>query len=280
MNSSGGERTLSEEVLAYYDGGKEAQRLLRGPGQLELARTQELVLRYLPPPPAVILDVGGGAGIYACWLAGLGYEVHLVDLVPYHIEQARAASEAQPNQPITSLSVGDARAVDRAGDSVDAVLLLGPLYHLTERADRVAALGEAGRLLTDGGLVFAAGISRFASALDGLWREFLADPEFERIVERDLAEGQHRNPDARPGYFTTAYFHRPEELKAELEEAGLQHEATLAVEGPGCLLQDLEERWRDPARRERLLKVVRWLETEPAVMGVSSHIMAIGQKLV
>jgi len=265
--------------LAYYEASNEAERLLEGLGQLEFVRTQELILRYLPPPPGAVLDIGGGGGIYACWLAGLGYEVHLLDIVPMHVEQAREASNAQPDHPIASCAMGDARAVDRPDGSVDAVLLLGPLYHLTERADRVAALSEARRILRVGGLVFAAGISRFASALSGLVNGFLSDPEFVRIVERDLAEGQHRNPSRRRGYFTTAYFHHPEELQAEMETAGLRHEATLAVEGPGSLLPDLEERWHDPERRKQILMSVRWLEKEPTMIGVSSHMLAIGQKV-
>jgi ubiquinone/menaquinone biosynthesis C-methylase UbiE len=279
MSSSDQQRLAAKEILAYYDAGNEAQRLLGGTGQLEFTRTQELLQRFLPCPPAIVYDIGGGAGIYACWLAEQGYEVHLVDVVPLHIEQARAASSAQPDHPIASLTVGDARAIDRQDESVDAVLLLGPLYHLTEREDRLLALREARRILRSEGAVFAVGISRFASALDGLLHKFLDDADFMRIVEQDLAEGQHRNPTEHPGYFTTAYFHRPEELAAELEEADLHLEATIAVEGPGWLLQDLEEWWRDSTRRERLLSVIRWLETEASVIGVSSHIMAIGRKL-
>jgi ubiquinone/menaquinone biosynthesis C-methylase UbiE len=278
MDSSKPEKWLLKEMLTYYDAGNEAQRLLGGRGQLEFVRSQELITRYLPPPPAVIFDIGGGVGIYSCWLAKQGYKVHLVDVVPLHIEQARQASQAQPDHPIASLTVGDARAVERGDDSVDAVLLLGPLYHLTERQDRITALREAQRILRERGLVFAVGISRFASTLDGLWKRFLADPEFVRIVERDLAEGQHRNPSGHPGYFTTAYLHRPEELKLEIEQAGLRHEATLAVEGPCWLLQDFEERWGDEGGREQLLKAIRWLEKEPSIIGVSAHIMVIGRK--
>ncbi len=279
MNETNSQKPSLEPVQTYYEASDEANRLLVDGGQLELVRTQELILRYLPPPPGEVFDIGGGAGIYACWLAKLGYDVHLVDIVPLHIEQAQAASSAQPDHPLASCTVGDARAVDRPDGSVGAVLLLGPLYHLTEREDRVAALREARRILRPGGWVFAAGISRFASLLYGLLTGSLADPEFVRIVERDLAKGQHRNPTGRTSYFTTAYFHHPQELQTEVKEAGLHHEATLAIEGPGCLLPDLEERWGDQEKRQQILMTARWLEAESAMLGASSHILAIGRKV-
>ena len=267
-----------EEIIEYYGHGAERGRLLGGEGELERVRTQELLGRYLPPAPAVVCDVGGAAGVYACRLAEQGYEVHLVDPVPLHVEQAREASAAQPEHPLASVQVGDARGLPFEDSSADAVLLLGPLYHLTERDDRVQALREARRVLKGGGVVLAAGISRFASVLDGLLKGFLGDPAFVHIVERDLAEGQHRNPTGRPGYFTTAYFHHPEEMAGEFTDAGLQHEATLAVEGPGWCAQPFADYWEDEARREQLLMAVRLLESEPSILGATGHMMAVGRK--
>jgi ubiquinone/menaquinone biosynthesis C-methylase UbiE len=223
---------LAPEVIAHYSDGREGGRLFAGTGPLELERTRELVRRFLPPPPAIVCDVGGGTGVYACWLAAEGYETHLVDAVPLHVEHAVEASRRQPAHPLASAVVGDARRLERDDESADAVLLLGPLYHLVERQDRVAALREARRVLRARGLVFAAGISRFASTLDGLVRRLIDDSVFAGIVERDLADGQHRNPTDHPSYFTTAYFHRPEELAAEFDEVGLRHQGTFAIEGP------------------------------------------------
>jgi hypothetical protein len=68
---------LPSEITRYYEEVAEEGRLASGPGQLEFARTKEVVLRFLPPPPAAILDVGGASGAYAFWLAQKGYEVHL-----------------------------------------------------------------------------------------------------------------------------------------------------------------------------------------------------------
>ena len=131
-------------------------------------------------------------------------------------------------------------------------------------------------MLRDGGVLLAAAISRFASTCDGLLRGYLDEPAFEAIVERDVADGQHRNPTGRPEWFTTAYFHRPEELGAELAEAGLAPRALLAVEGPAGLLADVEERLADPARREQVLAAVRRVEAEPSLLGVSAHLLAVG----
>lgn len=269
---------IPPEIVAHYDAGVEQPRLAGGTGLLELARTQEIIDRSFPTAPAVVYDVGGGPGMYACWLARRGYAVHLLDPVPLHVEQALAASRLDPDRPLAGATIGDARRLPYADTSADAVLLLGPLYHLTDRGDRLRAWREAGRVLKPGGVAVAAAISRFASALDGLRSGFLADPLFARMVEADLRDGAHRNPTGDPAYFTTAYFHRPDELRAEAEEAGLRHETTLGVEGPAWLLHDFETWWERPERRERLLGVVRALEAEPALLGASAHLLAVAHK--
>jgi ubiquinone/menaquinone biosynthesis C-methylase UbiE len=264
-----------DEVVAFYARGLERDRLIGGQGALEFARTRTLLERYLPEPPAVVADVGGGPGRYAVWLAERGYRVHLIDPVPLHIEQARAAAGGPPGAVLASAEVGDARALRLPDASVDAVLLSGPLYHLPERADRLQALAEARRVCRRGGVVIAAAISRFASTLDGLRAGYLEDPSFAAVAAGDLRDGRHRNPTGDPAYFTTAYFHRPEDLAAECAEAGLSHEATLAVEGAAWLLPDLDARLADERRRAVLLAALAALETEPTLLGVSAHLLTV-----
>ena len=272
------EPRLPPEFYSHYSSGYEATRLNAGRARLEHVRTMELLERRLPQPPAVIVDVGGGAGAYACWLAKKGYEVHLIDAMPLHVEQARAASAAQQDYPLASASVGDARKLEHADASADAVLLLGPLYHLTERSDRMKALAEANRILKPHGILMATVISRFASVLDGLTKGFIDDPDFVDIVRRDLKDGQHRNPGNHPEYFTTAFFHHPDELEAEITESGFNQDATIAIEGPGWLLQRFDEVWNEPARKARLLEAVSWIEEEPSLLGASAHLMAVARK--
>jgi ubiquinone/menaquinone biosynthesis C-methylase UbiE len=262
-----------EALLGHYGSGYEQERLGQGTSRIEFARTKELLQRFLPPPPAAVLDIGGGPGAYATWLADLGYRVHLIDAVPLHVEQAVQAAE-RARHPFTA-EVGDARGLKQPDSSVDAVLLLGPLYHLTERAERKQALAEARRVVRTGGAVVAAAISRFASLFDGLASGFLGDPTFDAIVERDLREGQHRNPTDRIEWFTTAYFHHPDELSTEVEDAGLAFEALLGIEGPGQLVRDL---WEDPERREYVLRVARAIEQEPTLLGLSSHLLVVARK--
>ena len=266
------------QVIRYYSEADEASRLSSGWFQLEQARTRELILRHLPPASATIVDAGGGAGVYACWLASRGYQVHLIDPVTKHVEQAQAASAQQPEHPLASAAVGDARHLPHADGSADAVLLLGPLYHLLEKEDRLACLREVHRVLRPGGLVWGAGISHFASLLDSLTHGFFDDPEFAPILERDLENGQHRNPTPNPLYFTDAYFHRPGELSREFLAAGFRVLEVLAIEGPGWLARDFDRLWNDPQQRERLLAAVRKVEREPSVLGASAHVMAIGRK--
>jgi ubiquinone/menaquinone biosynthesis C-methylase UbiE len=268
---------LDPVIATFYDRTSEESRLEQGPFQLEEARTRELIERHAPPAPATVLDVGGAAGAYAFWLAERGYSVHLLDAVPRLVEQARRRN-AHTNLPLASCRVGDARALPFGDATAALVLLLGPLYHLVEATDRLAALREAARVLQRGGVLIAAGISRWASALDGLSRNLFADARFASIVERDIRDGQHRNATERIDYFTTAYFHPPEDLRAETQQAGLAVRGVYGVEGPGWILPDFAERWADPVQRAALLHVARLLETEQSVIGCSAHLLVIASK--
>lgn len=276
MSYAGGVRDATppefdSAIAAYYRDYGEVNRLTRRAGLVEAARTLEVLGRHLPPAQARVLDIGGGPGFYAGRLETMGHDVVLVDPVPSHVEAARAALRRG------AAKLGDARRLDEPSASFDAALLLGPLYHLIERADRVQALREAGRVVRPGGVVFAAAISRYASAFDGMARGGLSDAAFARIVERDLSDGVHVNQDGRLEWFTTAYFHLPGELRDEIADAGLDLLDLVGLEGPTWMLADVETQWADPVRRERWMRVLREIESAPSVLGVSAHLLAVAR---
>lgn len=267
-----------DKVIKHYNNYDEQARLSSVLGRIEHERTQNIISRYIKSPPAKVLDVGGATGRYSCWLAYEGYEVHLVDPVPRHIEQARQASAAQPETPIASCILGDARQLEFDDEIAEAVLLLGPLYHLLEVQDRDRSLMEAYRVLKPGGHVFAGAISRFASTIDGLVSGYYLDPIFREIMQGDLQTGQHRNPTGNPRYFMDTFFHHPDELVAEVSNAGFKVMSLFSVESISYLMKDLEKNWQMDAHREFLLEIIRKIEQEPSLIGASPHIICVGTK--
>ena len=268
------QESLPREILEFYNEGKELGRLSQGLGRLELVRIQELIGRYFPPSPAVVFDIGGGPGVHSLWLAKSGYEVHLIDAVPLHVEQARKVAQEHPAHPIASLKVGDARNLDYPDSSADAILLHGPLYHLTDRNDRLQTIRESKRILRPGGILLAVAITSYSSTIVGLIHGWIWDTDYFEMIREVLKTGQHRKP-ADWNVFTTAFFHHPDDLKSELEDAGMIHERTLGIEGPGWMVPDLEENWRRKRQREAILEIARMMEQEPVM---SPHIVAMARK--
>jgi SAM-dependent methyltransferase len=259
-------------LRAYYERGMERERLSDGRGELEFTRTTEIVRRALPAAPAVVADIGGGPGRYALWLASLGYQVEHRDLMPLHVEQLAADAAGMPG---IRTAVGDVRDLDLPDASVDAVLLLGPLYHLLDRAERVDALRECARIVRPGGAVFAAAISRWAARIDGMLREriYVKYPVVTGLIDEVDRTGML--PPLGDGAFT-AFCHRPGELRSELEDAGLEVADLVSVEGPAFILGDLDARLADPADRSVALEVARAIERVPELLGIGPHLIATG----
>lgn len=263
-------------MLNYYTNADESKRLTRIESELELLRTREILKRWLPVPPAVVLDVGGGPAVHSHWLAERGYYVHLVDIVPTHINIARAMDEEHQHK-LQSIRLGDACDLAFESASADAVVMLGPLYHLTKRNDRIKALQEAHRVLRPGGVLLAGAISRYIPMVKVLTRNLL-DQRSRSIANQTACTGQHR-PDPDQDFFTTAFFHHPSGLEREIKQAGFQHRATLAVEGPAKLLGDqFKERWSHPETRQWLLDMTRKMEADRSLLGVSGHIISVARK--
>ena len=258
---------MDPDVRAFYvDGFREDERLrLRAHGVLERVRTQELLARLLPPPPAAVLDVGGGTGVHAEWLAARGYAVHLIDPIKEHVAVAARL-------PGVTAAIGDARSLPHADDSQDAVLLLGPLYHLPEREGRLRALREARRVARSDAPIVAASISRYATLMD-----IGSDGRLTQAVEPFLHQ-LHATGQFRGGVvgFTTAYFHLPDELAQDLADAGLGEVEVYGIEGPaGPTLRALGLDGLDE-RLEAAVRAARLVERDPALIAASGHLLAIG----
>ncbi|MEP6696286.1 MAG: class I SAM-dependent methyltransferase [Pseudonocardiales bacterium] len=258
------------DARAYYELGGEAARLEGPLGVVEFERTVEVLGEHLPRPPATVADIGGGPGRYALWLAGHRYWVHHRDLMPAHVDQLAGSA------PAIDSAVGDARHLDLADASVDAVLLLGPLYHLYERADRLQALTEARRIARPRAPVFVAAISRWAPRLHGLLvgRLYERIPGMGAMVDA-MEPGGVMSP-LFPGSFC-GYAHRPDELRAEIIEAGLAVEDLVTVEGLAFALPDLAERLAEPVSREVVFASARAVQRVPELLGIGPHLLAVAR---
>ncbi|MEV0993928.1 class I SAM-dependent methyltransferase [Nonomuraea sp. NPDC050202] len=256
---------MDPAVMGYYARGGELTRLRQGRGRLEYWRTRDVLRRVLPPAPARVLDVGGGTGVHAEWLAAEGYDVELVDPVPLHVEEAAKLPGVIARQ-------GDARALPVPDGQADAVLLLGPLYHLPERADRLRALSEARRAARPGGLVAAAVISRYAALHDSVYHGYLLR-EGRQAAEYEALETGLLISSKEGGF--RGYGHDIDEILTEFTEAGLPEPRRYGLEGAFWLYGDVDDWLDDDDRRELLLDAARRLECEPSLLGVSGHLLAV-----
>ena len=268
--------TSDDRCTSTTSCGLERDRLDAGVGAVEFARTKEIVSRHLPPLPCIVADIGGGPGRYTVWLAGLGCRVHHRDLVPLHVEQAAAAAAAVGLDNVDT-AVGDALDVDLPDAAVDAVLMLGPMYHLPRRADRLRALGEAHRVVRPGGVVFVAAISRWAARVHGVLADqlYLHGPGIVEELPHIERTGELRP--LFPGSFN-GYCHRPRQLTSEVRAAGLDIVDLVSVEGPAALLSDLSERLHDPLHAEVVFETARALERVPELLGIGPHLIATARR--
>jgi SAM-dependent methyltransferase len=259
-------------LQAYYERDEERDRLAQGLGRVEFLRTIEILERTLPEPGAVIADIGGGPGRYTDWLVDAGYRVIHRDLVPHHVEQVR-----DRHRDAVNAAIGDARSLDLGDDSVDAVLMLGPLYHLEAPEERRQALREARRIVRLGGPVYGAAISRWAPRMHGLLisRLHLKYPGLIEIVDQCERTGIMA-PAHEAGF--NGYAHSADELRAEVLDSGLSLESLVSVENIAFTLHDLDARLDDSDERALLLDTLRALESVPDLIGVGPHMLVTARK--
>lgn len=265
------------KIKKFYAQEGEANRLELEAFKLEGIRTKEIIERYILNNNLEIIDIGGGAGFYSFWLQEKGHHVTLVDMSPENIELVRKHTEAT-GTVLREIATGDAVNLNFPDEQFDMVLLLGPLYHLTDRAERIQALAEARRVLKPKGILLSAVISRYASLIDGFQRDLVFDNEFFNLLVNDLKTGLHLNETNNPEYFTTAYFHTPNEIITEIAESGLKFEKLIPVESFGWMVRNFNEKEKDPGYMKKLLGTIRMVEMNEDLIAISPHIIAVARK--
>lgn len=281
-------KTIDATVLAGYNAGIERNRLREGIGLIEFERTKEILLEKLPPPPAVIYDIGGAYGEYAWWLALRGYEVHLFDLSETNIAMSAELAVEYPGTRLASATVCDARAIPRPEASTDAVLLMGPLYSITEYEERILAIRESRRLLKPGGLLFSAALTPYSVLVSRLAvyhendtpkRRELDDPAVMVIIERALEDGCYINPEKKiANGIGSSHLHTAKALREELLAGGFGMTVVHGVMGGAWLAPNIHELMLNESTRRTLMKTVRLLDTHEEIIGLSGHLLAVSRK--
>lgn len=282
-------KTIDNAVLAGYNAGIERDRLRAGIGLIEFERTKEILLEKLPKPPAVIYDIGGAYGEYAWWLASLGYEVHLFDLSETNIAMSAELAAEYPGVKLACAIVSDARSIPRPDKSADAVLLMGPLYSITEYEERILAIKESRRLLKDDGVLFSAALTPYSVLVSRLRvyreddrkrRRELEDPAVMSMIERALEDGCYWNPEKKivDHGLGSSHLHTAKALRDELFAGGFNTAAVHGVMGGAWLAPNLDELLANVETKAVLMRTVRMLDTHEEIIGLSGHMIAVSRK--
>ena len=277
---------IDNAVLAYYEEGREYNRLRTGIGLIEFERSKEILRENLPTPPAVIYDIGGAYGEYSWWLASLGYEVHLFDLSETNIKMSKELTKEYPDCSLAASEICDARKVPRTDKSADAVLLMGPLYHIMDYTERINAVKECHRLLKSDGILFSAALTPYSVLLDKLTvyspngESYLENPDFLAMVERELKDGCHINPNKEVyAGLGSSHLHTAKALKAELSAGGFFDSVVHGTMGGAWLANNIDELWKNEKSRNTLMNTVRLIDTHEEIIGLSCHLLAVSRRI-
>lgn len=271
-----------DAVRDYYAsfGEREWLRLERAEGAVEWELTTRRIARHLEAESRV-LDIGGGPGRYAIWLAAQGHTVTLADLSAGLLDIARGKiTEAGVDDRIEAIVEADACDLSAWRDGeFDAALSLGPFYHLPDAEERVRAAAELARVLRPGGVVFVAFMTRLALlgrtiSIPDERHQLLDEGWLEALMER----GEFVNDV--PGRFNGGYGARPEEVRPFMEASGFE---TISLSGAQSFSGGLAQAIADVtegggALSTRTIDLLDELAEEPSILGASSHLLYVGRR--
>ena len=263
-------------IERYYDAKPEDEWRRLAEHRVEYAVTLKALEEHFPPPPAAIIDIGGGAGRYAIELTRRGYAVTLTDLSAKCLELAQHKAD-EAGVGLAACVHADGTDLSRFPDAgFDAALLMGPLYHLLSHQERLLSVREAWRVLRPGGVVAAAFIGRYSAMHYGIahWPEYIVERRDE--LESILATGVFRQLPDTEG-FIDAWFAHPTEIPPLMAEGGFEPRALLHCESLASELEGKLNAAPDEVHRQWIDLLYR-IAADPAVLGIGGHLLYIGAK--
>lgn len=267
---------ISKELEDFYNKASEETRLEKGMGIFEFERIKALIEKQISAPNSTIIDVGGGTGKYAEWLAKSGHKVHLIEPVLKHIKLAE--KRAKKLKKPFSVAIGEAKKLPFKDNFADLVILHGPLYHLQKREDRITAIVEAKRVLKKGGIILGFAINATASTVVGLMNGMIHANSFFDMCKEELTTGVHNAPKDFPFLLADAYYHKPQALKAEFSEQNLSIINLFAVEGMIWLDNEYFANMLDKKKSKTLKALQNLTENDEYLLPFSPHMMISARK--
>lgn len=264
-----------DDIAVFYNRNQESEHGRLDRHQLELDLTWRYLNQYLTRQ-GTILEIGSATGRYTLELARRGYAITAVDLSEGLLEKCKENVAREGLEKQVRFIRADARNLGGiAKDDFDAILLMGPLYHLVVETDRKTALKEASDRLREGGILFSAFISRFGLMSD-LLRNVPSWIEDQTDVWSVLEHG--KDPEDHPHGGFRGYFAQPREIAPLHEGIGFDTLVLAGVE-PVIAADDESYNQLQGKQRQQWLDVLYALSSEPSILGASRHLLYVGRKI-
>jgi len=268
-----------QKVIDYYNSFDEKNRLVRdNSGRLEYEMTMRILQKYLPQTGRV-LDIGGGAGVYAFPLAKARYKVHLADLSERLIAQAREQKRTEKVENMVSVDVVNAIDLSRYEDGMfDVVVALGPFYHLTDAEERRRCASEISRVVKTGGLVFAGFIPYLSGSIGVVERYFRLPSQVDaNTISEVFTSGRFHNLENN-GFFQEGYYATAEEMERMFTDNYFETECIRSIRGFGYEREDSIYQIKDESVYAEVMNCIEKTAENKAIVEMCGHAMYIGRK--